>query len=174
MAWTSAHFAVGMATGGAATLAASLIFPRAWKWATPAMTLGGIWAIVPDLPRIWREDFPSLPLSSLLGRRELETWLHHYGDVFCLHRMMDAQPHEYALHGLAAILLLYNLAYVPWVFAGRRHVIGRQAMTNNTHARPGSQPIYPSEGPTAPENEHDHRHHHHATDDARRPADSAA
>lgn len=120
MAWTSAHFAVGMVAGGAATLAASLVYRRAWRLSIPMMTLGGLWAIVPDLPRLWREDFPSLPLSSILGRRELEVWLHGYGDVFCLHRMLDAQPREFALHGLAGIVLMYNLAWLPWIIASAR------------------------------------------------------
>jgi hypothetical protein len=110
MAWTSAHFAVGMLGGGSLALAACAWRRRGW-WVTPwAMTLGGLWAIVPDLPRLWREDFPSLPLASMLGDKQLERRLHSIGDLFFFHRMMDAQDKEYALHGLIGIITLYCLA----------------------------------------------------------------
>jgi len=112
MAWTSAHFAMGMACGGGVVAAVGLLRPRLWRWMTPAMTLAGLWAILPDLPRLWREDFPSLPLSGLLGRRSLETGLHRVGDLFFFHGALDAQPKEYALHGLLAIVVFYNAAFV--------------------------------------------------------------
>lgn len=157
MAWTSAHFAVGMAGGGALTLGLSFLFPRAWKLATPLMTLGGIWAIVPDLPRIWREDFPSLPFSSILGRRELETWLHQYGNVFALHRLLDAQPNEYALHGLAAIILFYNLAVLPgWLAERMRRRATRPGRVNVTHVPRGDQPIHGKDSPIATGRETSH------------------
>jgi hypothetical protein len=108
MAWTSMHFAVGMCGGGVMAGAACLIFRRGWRLLPLAMTVGGIWAVVPDLPRIFREDFPSLPLASLLGSKSLERWLHSFGDVFFLHQRLDIQPHEYALHGLILVIVLYN------------------------------------------------------------------
>jgi hypothetical protein len=163
MAWTSAHFAVGMAGGGALTLGLSLLFPRAWKLATPIMTIGGIWAIVPDLPRIWREDFPSLPFSSFLGRRELETSLHQYGDVFALHRMLDSQPNEYALHGLAAIVLFYNLAFLRgWLAERIRRRSTRPGRVNVTHVLRSDQPIHGKESSieSGTETPHDPRRHH--------------
>lgn len=115
MAWTSAHFAVGMACGGALAGGYCAWRGKGW-WAIPAaMTLGGLWAVVPDLPRIFREDLPALGLGSTLGAKQLEQWLHSCGDVFFFHRMLDAQPREFALHGLAAILLMYNAAlFAAW------------------------------------------------------------
>lgn len=119
MAWTSMHFAVGM--GGAGLLAGlvCVVRRRGWRWLPPAMTLGGVWAIVPDLPRLWREDFPSLPFAATLGSKDLERSLHGIGDVFFFHARLDAQPHELALHGLVLILGLYNLSILLLLYLGR-------------------------------------------------------
>src|SRR5687767_1172972 len=108
MAWTTMHFAVGMGCSGAIATAACLCLRRGWRSIPLVMTAGGAWALVPDLPRIWREDFPSLPFASVLGRMSLERWLHERGNVFFFHAMLDAQPRELALHGLALILVFYN------------------------------------------------------------------
>ncbi len=120
MAWTSMHFAVGMMCGGAAAGAIAIVWRRGMRWLPLAMTLGGFWALVPDLPRIFREDFPSLPFAATLGDRQLEAWLHSIGDIFFFHHALDAQPHEFALHGLAIIILLYNVALVGLMLDGRR------------------------------------------------------
>lgn len=110
MAWTSAHFAVGMFCGGGISMTIAALRRRGW-WSVPwAMTLGGFWAILPDMPRLWREDFPSLPLAPILGGRDLERFLHSIGDVFFFHNAMDAQDKEFALHGLIGVILLYNAA----------------------------------------------------------------
>ena len=114
------HFATGMLCSGAAGLAVTLLSQRGFRWIPLAMTAGGFWAMGPDLPRLFREDFPSLPLASVLGDKELERWLHQYGDVFFFHSQLDAQPNEYALHGLVLILLLYNLAIVGLMLTGKR------------------------------------------------------
>ena len=84
------------------------------------MTLGGLWALSPDLPRIFREDFPGLPLASVLGSASLEATLHRVGDVFCFHRRLDEQPHEHALLGLALVILLYNVAMLTALLPGLR------------------------------------------------------
>jgi hypothetical protein len=76
------------------------------------MTVGGLWAVVPDLPRIFREDLPGAAMAAILGAKSLENWLHERGDVFFFHRSLDADHLEFALHGLALILLFYNLAIV--------------------------------------------------------------
>lgn len=106
------HFAVGMGCSGAAVGMACAIWHRGWRWIPAAMTLGGVWALIPDMPRIFREDFYWEPLSQFLGTKELEQFLHRWGDLFFLHRQLDIQPHEHALLGLAIILLLYNLSIV--------------------------------------------------------------
>jgi hypothetical protein len=104
------HFAMGMGCAGALAGAACVVTRRGWRFIPAAMTAGGVWALVPDLPRVFREDFPSLPLALILGDKGIERALHSVGDVFFFHRMLDAQPKEYALAGLTIILLLYNLA----------------------------------------------------------------
>lgn len=127
MAWMSMHFATGMACGAAVSCTASLILQRGWRWVPAAMTVGGVWAILPDLPRIFREDFPSLPFAAMLGSKEFERWLHSFGDLFFFHQRLDAQPHEYALHGVAAIILMYNIAIVALLWRRRRgigHALG--------------------------------------------------
>jgi hypothetical protein len=106
------HFGVGMAGAGLATAGAASLLVRGWRWVPLAMTAGGLWAIVPDLPRFFREDFPGLPFAAMLGSKPLEVWLHEWGDLFFFHRALDTQPNEYALHGLLLILLLYNAAVV--------------------------------------------------------------
>ncbi len=110
MAWTSMHFAVGMGCAGAAFAAGSYFLRRGHRWLPAAMTVGGIWACVPDFPRFFREDFPQVPLAGTFGSKTLERSLHAVGDLFGFHRALDAQPHEFALHGLFCIVLLYNLA----------------------------------------------------------------
>ncbi|WP_182871061.1 hypothetical protein [Stieleria mannarensis] len=106
MAFTTMHFGVGMACGGAAALSCALIRRKGFKSIGPAMTLGGLWAIVPDLPRVfvW---FPSLPFSGTLGGSDNENRL--LSDVFFFHATLDAQPKDFTLLGLAIIILLYNV-----------------------------------------------------------------
>lgn len=112
LAWSTMHFAVGMGCSGAAAGVACSILRRGWRWIPAVMTLGGVWALVPDMPRIFREDFYWQPLSQVLGTKQLEKFLHRWGDLFCFHRQLDIQPREYAILGLVIILLLYNLSIV--------------------------------------------------------------
>lgn len=120
MAWTSMHFAVGMCGGAVLTLAPCLILRRGWRFVPVGMTLGGLWGLVPDMPRLWREDFTSLPFASTLGDKNFEVWLHSIGDLFFLHRSLDSQPKEFALLGLAMIIGLYNLCLIGFVWQHRR------------------------------------------------------
>lgn len=110
MAWTTMHFGVGMGCAGVLFGTGCLIFRRGWRWIPAAMTAGGIWGVVPDLPRIFREDFPSLPGSAVLGSKTLERGLHNWGDLFFFHKHLDSQPQEFALLGLGIILALYNVS----------------------------------------------------------------
>ena len=119
MAWTSMHFAIGMMGSGVIAGVGCVLLRRGWKYLPGIMTLGGAWAIVPDMPRIWREDFPWLPFAGTLGKKSLEQWLHGNGDWFFMHKQLDAQPHEYALHGLAMIIGLYVMCSGMMVIMGR-------------------------------------------------------
>lgn len=110
MAFTTMHFALGMVGTGAVTTVAALAFGRGLRWVPLAMTAGGIWACVPDMPRIFKEDFPNAPFAQTLSARPLQDWLQANGDFFFLHRTLDAQPKEFALHGLAIILFLYTVS----------------------------------------------------------------
>lgn len=121
MAWTTMHFAAGMVGSGVIGAGLCIIIRRGWRWVPLGMTLGGFWALVPDLPRLFREDFPSLPFASTLGSTSLEHWLHRHGDVFFAHARLDAQPKEFALHGLIIIIALYTMSICGYVFMlGRR------------------------------------------------------
>lgn len=129
MAFSTMHFGVGMACGAAAGLAGCVIARRGWRWIPAAATLGGVWAMAPDLPRIFREDFPSLPFASTLGAESLEKWLHAHGDWFFFHGSLDAQPKEFALLGLGLILLGYNLsiAHLLWLEHRQRNSVANRA-----------------------------------------------
>ncbi|MEM9020891.1 MAG: hypothetical protein AAGC44_10040 [Planctomycetota bacterium] len=115
MAFTTMHFAVGMAGGGALALAGCALLRRGWRFTPLAMTLGGLWAIAPDLPRLFTEDLPSLPFAAWLGAKPLQHWLNTHGNWFFFHRLLDEQPKEFALHGLIGILVLYNLAILALI-----------------------------------------------------------
>lgn len=110
MAWTTMHYGVGMGCAGVIFGTGCLIFRRGWRWIPAAMTAGGIWGMVPDLPRIFREDFPNLPGSAVFGSKTLERGLHNWGDLFFFHKHLDSQPQEFALLGLGLILALYNVS----------------------------------------------------------------
>ena len=120
MAFTSMHLATGMACSGALAVATCFVLRRGWRWIPAVMTAGAIWAIVPDLPRIFREDFPSLPLAGILGSKALENTLHDWGNLFFFHQSLDAQPHEYALLGIGLILLFYNASIIGLMAIERR------------------------------------------------------
>lgn len=150
MAWTTMHFAMGMVSAGALSGGACLILNRGWRWIPTAMTLGGLWALVPDLPRLFREDFPSLPFAAGLGSPTLENRLHGIGDLFFFHSRLDAQPHEYALHGLVIILVLYGLsslcfAISPWI--RRRHDRYRRRLRRENRHRVAHTYLYRNDLP---------------------------
>ncbi|WP_428386372.1 hypothetical protein [Mucisphaera sp.] len=135
MAWTTMHFAVGMIAGGAIGMAASALLGRGTRWVPLTMTAGGIWALTPDLPRLFREDFPSLPFASILGSKDLERYLHSVGDLFFLHASLDAQPKEYALHGLILILILYNAALLVQIISPPKPLIAVKTRSRGRHHR---------------------------------------
>jgi hypothetical protein len=120
MAWASMHFAVGMCGGAALMAVPCLILRRGWRHIPIAMTLGGIVAILPDSPRLWREDFTSLPFAATLGSKDFEVWLHSIGDLFFFHQSLDAQPREFALLGMALIVVLYNLCLLGFLWHHKR------------------------------------------------------
>lgn len=138
------HFAVGMCGGAAVTLVPCLILRRGWRFIPIGMTLGGLWGIVPDLPRLWREDFTGLPFAATLGSKDFELWLHSIGDLFFFHRSFDAQPKEFALLGLAMIIGLYNLCILGLLW--RRHARRGAPQAHDTQAPPSIvRPAYASQ-----------------------------
>ncbi|MEM6392678.1 MAG: hypothetical protein AAF797_07895 [Planctomycetota bacterium] len=120
MAWTSMHFAVGMACGATLSVAPCLLRPRLFRHLPRvlplAMTAGGLAACIPDATRLFTEDFPNAPFAATLGSPALRDWLQQHADWFFFHGHLDRQPREFALHGLALIVLLYNLALLPNLF----------------------------------------------------------
>lgn len=130
------HFATGMACGAALGGFGCLVVRRGWRFIPAFMTVCGIWANVPDMPRLWREDSPWMPFASTLGSMKLEHWLHYYGDIFFFHKQFDSQPNEYALHGLILMILQYNLAIVGLMWLERRQ---RNSLGNRMHRAHGSR-----------------------------------
>jgi len=142
--WFSAHFAVGMACGAAMAAPLIVFKPRWWPAVQPiAMTLGGIWACIPDAPRLWREDFTRLPLGSLLGTKDLENWLHSIGDVFFFHASMDAYRNahgtEFALAGMAGMIALYSFAIL--VLMARAYLVPPHRAAQPPAAQPEQPPM---------------------------------
>lgn len=135
MAWTTMHYAVGMGCAGALAGTASLICRRGWRFLPLAMTAGGIWALLPDIPRFFREDFPNLPFAQTLGLKSFERFCHRWGDLFFFHARLDSQPKEYALAGLGVIVLLYNMAICLLLFLEyrQRNSIGNRAFKAHQH-----------------------------------------
>ncbi len=148
MAWTSMHFAVGMGCAGLIGMVGCSILRRGWRWIPAAMTVGGLWGLVPDMPRIFREDFPQWGLAHTLGSKSLERSLHQVGDLFFFHHTLDAQPHEYALHGVLLMVLFYSASIVLLMALesrGRNSVGNRAWKAHEPHLRRKQ-----SESPTAP------------------------
>lgn len=116
MAWIGAHFAMGVACGGAAAAAVCCVRRRGWKSIPLAMLAGGVWAVVPDLPHTIRQDFPGTALASWLGSREATRVLHANGNWFFFHSYLDSlnvgadwREIRYGLRGMALILMAYNV-----------------------------------------------------------------
>lgn len=139
------HFAVGMCGGAALMTVPCLIRRRGWRHIPLAMTLGGLWAIIPDTPRLWREDFTSLPFAATLGAKDFELWLHSIGNLFFMHRSLDAQPKEFALLGLAIIIGLYNLSMVGMLWHARSKT--KPTSRLNTH-QPHTKQVTPEPAAT--------------------------
>ena len=162
MAWPTMHFAAGMAGAGAAATVACLMTRRGWRYVPVAMTLGGIWALIPDMPRIFREDFPTAPFAAALGDKSLERSLHEWGNLFFGHQALDAQPKEYALAGFTLIVLMYNLAIatmVGWLrLTDHKRRLARQYSGGYTTAAPQVpattydelEPDHPPDAPPPP------------------------
>ena len=136
MAFTTMHLAVGMACSGALGIAACMVLRRGWRWIPLVMTVGAIWAITPDLPRVFSEDFPNLPLAATLGSKDLERSLHAWGDVFFFHKGLDAQPREFALLGAGLMLVMYNASIVGLMALERRQYgrLTKSYSRRNQHA----------------------------------------
>jgi hypothetical protein len=128
------HFAMGMGCAGAIAGAACLVTRRGWRFIPAAMTAGGVWALVPDMPRVFREDFPNFPMAMIFGDKGIERALHSIGDLFFFHRALDHQPKEYALAGLAIILLLYNLSIglLMLLESNQRNSVGNRSWRAHT------------------------------------------
>lgn len=136
MAFATMHFAVGMGMGGALALVGAAVLRRRPTLLPAAMTLGGFWAMAPDLPRLFTEDFPNAPFAAMLGSATLRRWLETHGDWFCLHGLLDRQPAEFALHGMFLIILFYNAALLWPIIARCRQRLTRPATRQRNQATP--------------------------------------
>jgi hypothetical protein len=132
------HFAVGMVGGAAVTAAAALVCRRGLRFTPLGMTAGGLWAIVPDTPRLVRIDFPSLralPGAHAFAAPTTEAWLHAIGDLFFFHRTLDRHAGDLALAGLFGTIAGYTLglAALLGVIAWQRARIRRLQQQLRSH-----------------------------------------
>ncbi|MEM6756367.1 MAG: hypothetical protein AAF586_04305 [Planctomycetota bacterium] len=139
MSWTSMHFAVGMVGGAAVTAGVACFWRRGLAYTPLGMTLGGLWAIVPDTPRLIRVDYPSLralPGAEWFGSKTTEAWLHQIGDLFFMHRAIDHYLTDHALAGFFAVIGLYTLglAGLSIHVARQRSTIARLTRRVRAHA----------------------------------------
>ena len=120
MAFATMHFATGMACGGLIGITGVSIFRRGLRFVPLAMTAGGLWAMAPDMTRLFTEDFPNAPFASILGSQGLKAWLESHANWFAFHGLLDDQPKELALHGMFGIVVMYNLAILMLMLTRRR------------------------------------------------------
>src|SRR5690606_4625906 len=101
------HFAVGMACAGIMAVTAFAFTRRGWRWLPVLMTLGGVWAVIPDVPAtLWYSlGFSSGPASSAF-----QASLSQAGNLFFFHNVLDSIAYDHQLLGGVLIVLLYNLA----------------------------------------------------------------
>ena len=119
MAFATMHFATGMVCSGAAGVVLCTVLRRGWRWLPLGMTAGGFWAMVPDMPRLFREDFlRHVPVLNKLGDKSLQNTLHQYGDIFFFHRWLDTHRTEdrLALQGMTIIIGCYVLSILMLMF----------------------------------------------------------
>ncbi|MEM0913434.1 MAG: hypothetical protein AAGK09_02375 [Planctomycetota bacterium] len=154
MSWTSMHFAVGMVGGAAVTATVACFWRRGLVYTPLGMTLGGLWAIVPDTPRLARVDFPSLralPGVEAFASKSTEDWLHRIGDLFFLHRTIDERLADHALAGLFMTVAMYTLAIagLTALIALQRRRIARLENRASRHAAtPTARPVDRRRAPT--------------------------
>ncbi len=111
-----------MGFAGAFAVGLCMLLRRGYRWIPAAMTGGGLWALIPDLPGVFREDIPEAPLAWLIGHPAIDGLLNDWGNLFFFHRTLDAQGDAHALLGLTIIILLYNaaIAGLLWSMSGPR------------------------------------------------------
>jgi len=120
MTSTSMHLAVGMACGGLAAVAFCLAMKRGWRWIPLVMTAGAIWAILPDLPAMMRQQLAWMPLSQTLGSQALENALASWGNVFFFHSALASSSADLSVVGFALMFLLFNLSMAGVLMLERR------------------------------------------------------
>lgn len=120
MVFTAIHMAVGMVVAGLAGLAISTRIGRGWRWIPVAMTAGALWAIIPDVPAMYREHLQHLPLVGILGSHSLEATLQNWGNVFFGHRLLQDQLQQMPDWGLAAFLLIAGASLTGVALGGWR------------------------------------------------------
>ncbi len=123
MAFATMHFATGMVCSAAAGVVVCAMARKGWRWLPLVTTVGGFWAMVPDMPRLFREDFlRHVPILNRLGDKSFEAWLHRNGDVFFFHHWLDTNRTEdrLALQGMAIIIAGYVLSVLLLMFLERR------------------------------------------------------
>jgi hypothetical protein len=88
-----------MLVGGMLAAVVCLIIRRGWRLVPYVAAITGVWATLPDLPRLFREDLPFIPLAGLIGHKEVEKAMHEFGNIFIFHSWLDQWPDRFVLHG---------------------------------------------------------------------------
>jgi hypothetical protein len=122
MVFTAIHMAAGMLAAGVAGLAICTLMSRGWRWIPVAMTAGAIWAILPDLPAMFRNHLQGLPMAGVLGSDRLEAALQSWGNVFFAHRVLQEQMEGMSAWGLTGWLVLAGLCIAGLVIGVRREL----------------------------------------------------
>ena len=134
------HFAAGL-IGGTLIAAPIVSFRRRWRRYVPVFAgLCGLWASVPDFPRLVRgverllleRGFVRLanwPVIEYLGRNRLGRSLTAYGDWFFLHRLLDTRYRIEGLAGPVVVLLYYHVVILGYLWAIRSRGRGPKRLT---------------------------------------------
>lgn len=124
----STHFAVGMICSGLLMLPLLFFRFRYWIYLPVVQTLGGVFAEVPDFPRVIGA-FPSLGLHHIVDADALYRLLHtRIGDLFFFHRSIDVSGEGNFLQGMTVVICIYNF----WIFV----FVGKEILQRRRAANP--------------------------------------
>ena len=114
------HYALGMTCGGIASVAVPWFRRRWYKIGPLFMTFCGVWAMLPDVPRVLGQIPGWVPfyglLHGVLGSRSAHKFMHGgIGNIFFGHALLDNRfLDDYYLAGYAAVLGIYTVILIVY------------------------------------------------------------